>query len=37
MGITHALNRAGAEGNSVIRIGTDTFTLLEQKDDEFES
>lgn len=30
MGITHALNRAGAEGNSVIRIGTDELTLLEQ-------
>jgi GTP-binding protein len=34
MGITHALKRAGAEGNSVIRIGNDTFTLLEQHDDE---
>ncbi len=30
MGITHALTRAGAEGNSVIRIGLDEFTLLEQ-------
>lgn len=30
MGITHALNRAGAEGDSVIRIGLDEFTLLEQ-------
>lgn len=30
MGITHALNRAGAEGDSVIRIGYDEFTLLEQ-------
>ena len=37
MGITHALTRAGAEGDSVIRIGTDTFTLVEQKDDEFAS
>jgi len=36
MGITHALKRSGAEGDSVIRIGTDTFTLLEQKDDELE-
>lgn len=33
MGISHALTRAGAEGNSVIRIGNDTFTLLEQRDD----
>jgi len=33
MGITHALTRAGAEGNSVIRVGNDTFTLLEQHDD----
>jgi GTP-binding protein len=30
MGITHALTRAGAVGDSVIRIGMDTFTLLEQ-------
>jgi GTPase len=30
MGITHALTREGAEGNSVIRIGLDEFTLLEQ-------
>lgn len=30
MGITHALTRAGAEGNSSIRIGLDEFTLLEQ-------
>src|SRR5690606_30051504 len=30
MGITHALNRAGAVGDSVIRIGHQTFTLLEQ-------
>ncbi len=30
MGITHALTRAGAEGDSVIRIGQDEFTLLEQ-------
>ncbi len=30
MGITHALNRAGAEGASVIRIGGDEFTLVEQ-------
>ncbi|MDB5160362.1 MAG: obg, GTPase obg [Candidatus Saccharibacteria bacterium] len=34
MGITHALKRADAEGNSIIRIGNDTFTLLEQHDDE---
>jgi len=27
------LTRAGAEGNSVIRVGNDTFTLLEQHDD----
>jgi len=33
MGISHALTRAGAEGNSIIRIGNDTFTLLEQQDD----
>jgi len=33
MGITHALTRAGAEGKSIIRIGNDTFTLLEQRDD----
>lgn len=30
MGITHALRRAGAEGDSVIRIGADEFTLIEQ-------
>jgi len=30
MGITHALTRAGAEGSSVIRIGIDEFTLVEQ-------
>ena len=33
MGITHELARQGAEGNSVIRIGVDEFTLLEQVDD----
>jgi GTP-binding protein len=33
MGISHALTRAGAEGNSIIRIGNDTFTLLEQHED----
>ena len=33
MGISHALNRAGAEGDSVIRIGINTFTLHEQRDD----
>jgi GTP-binding protein len=33
MGIGHALSRAGAEGNSIIRIGNDTFTLHEQRDD----
>lgn len=30
MGITHALLREGAEGDSTIRIGLDEFTLLEQ-------
>jgi len=30
MGITHALNRAGATGDSVIRIDNETFTLLDQ-------
>ncbi|MFZ1250035.1 MAG: GTPase ObgE [Candidatus Microsaccharimonas sp.] len=30
MGITHALTREGAEGPSIIRIGLDEFTLLEQ-------
>ena len=30
MGITHALTREGAEGESVIRIGLDEFTLVEQ-------
>jgi GTPase len=30
MGITHALLRDGAEGDSIIRIGGDEFTLLEQ-------
>lgn len=30
MGISHALIREGAEGNSIIRIGLDEFTLLEQ-------
>ena len=30
MGITHALTRVGAEGTSIIRIGLDEFTLLEQ-------
>jgi GTP-binding protein len=33
MGISHALTRAGAEGDSIIRIGNDTFTLHEQQDD----
>lgn len=32
MGITHALKRAGATGESIIRIGNDTFNLLEQRD-----
>ena len=31
MGIAHALSRAGAEGNSVIRIGEDELTLVEQQ------
>ncbi len=30
MGITHALNRSGAVGDSIIKIGPDEFTLLEQ-------
>lgn len=30
MGITHALTRAGADGASIIRIGLEEFTLLEQ-------
>ncbi|MFZ3010186.1 MAG: GTPase ObgE [Candidatus Microsaccharimonas sp.] len=30
MGITHALTRAGAKGDSIIRINADTFTLIEQ-------
>lgn len=30
MGIAHALTRAGAENSSVIRIGDDEFTFLEQ-------
>jgi GTP-binding protein len=30
MGITHALIREGAEGDSIIRIGLDEFTFLEQ-------
>ncbi|MDB5161725.1 MAG: obg, GTPase obg [Candidatus Saccharibacteria bacterium] len=32
MGISYALTRAGAAGDSVIRIGNDTFTLVEQAD-----
>ena len=32
MGITHELTRKGAVGDSVIRIGDDEFTLLEQQD-----
>lgn len=30
MGITHALTRAGADGASIVRIGVDEFTLIEQ-------
>lgn len=30
MGITHALIRGGAEGDTIIRIGLDEFTLVEQ-------
>lgn len=30
MGITHALQRAGADGASIIRIGLDEFPLVEQ-------
>ncbi|MBC7459209.1 Obg family GTPase CgtA, partial [Candidatus Saccharibacteria bacterium] len=33
MGITHALKRDGADGTSIIRIGNNTFPLLEQHDD----
>lgn len=33
MGIVHELKRAGAQGNSVIRIGVHEFTLLEQFED----
>ena len=33
MGITHELSRQGAVGDSVIRIGIDEFTLLEQSID----
>lgn len=33
MGIMHELKRAGAVGDSVIRIGRSQFTLLEQQDD----
>jgi len=32
MGIAHALTRAGATGESIIRINQDTFTFLEQAD-----
>lgn len=32
MGINHELSRAGAVGDSVIRIGDSEFTLLEQQD-----
>lgn len=32
MGITHELNRQGATGESIIRIGGDEFTYLEQQD-----
>jgi len=31
MGITHALRRAGAEGDSIIRIGDSEFTFIEQE------
>ncbi len=31
MGITHELTRQGAVGDSIIRIGADEFTLLEQQ------
>jgi len=34
MGITHELIRQGAESDSIIRIGVDEFTLLEQMDSE---
>lgn len=32
MGVSHELSRKGATGESVIRIGNDEFTLLEQAD-----
>ena len=31
MGITHALIRAGAVGDSVVKIGDDELTLVEQE------
>lgn len=33
LGITHELTRQGAVGDSIIRIGNDDFTLLEQQND----
>jgi GTPase len=32
MGIAHELRRKGAQSDSIIRIGTDEFTLVEQRD-----
>lgn len=34
MGITHELKRQGAMGDTMIRIGMDEFTLVEQRDSE---
>ena len=34
MGIAHELKRQGAQGDSIIRIGRNQFTLLEQFDDQ---
>lgn len=33
LGVTHELRRKGAESDSIIRIGIDEFTLVEQRDD----
>ena len=32
MGISHELTRQGATGESIIRIGVDEFTFIEQRD-----
>jgi Obg family GTPase CgtA-like protein len=31
MGISYELSRRGAEGDSIIRVGDKTFTLVEQR------